>query len=154
MRMRMKAIWNRFFVVVFVGVLVGAGLTACARTPPEQALRERVDLLQRDIDARRADAIAEALAEDFVGNGGMDRRQARRMAAALFLRYRDVGVRFGPLQVRMHGDVRATVRFTAAASGGSGGLLPQDAQVYEVTTGWRSDDDEWLMTSAEWEPKL
>lgn len=129
-------------------------LTACARTPPEQALRERLDVLQRDIDARKADAVASVLAEDFVGNDGVDRREARRIAAGLFLRYRDVGVRFGPLQVEMRGERHATVRFSAAASGGRGGLLPQDAQVYAVTTGWRLDGDDWWMTSAEWEPRL
>ena len=51
-------------------------------------------------------------------------------------------------------DDFATVRFTAAARGGSGGLLDQSAQVYDVETGWRRIDDEWLLTSARWEPKL
>ena len=111
-------------------------------------------MLQRDIDARKADAVASALAEDFVGNDGLDRREARRMAAALFVRYRDVGVRFGPLQVEMRGERHATVRFTAIASGGRGGLLPEDGQVYEVASGWRMDDGDWSMTSAEWSPRL
>lgn len=150
----MKTIRTWYFAAALPVLLLGAGPTACTHTPPEQALRERVDLLQRDIQARRTDAVAEALAADFVGNDGMDRRQARRTAAALFLRYRDVGVRFGPLQVQMHGDTRASVRFTAVATGGSGGPLPQDAQVFDVTTGWRSTDGEWLVTSAEWTPRL
>ncbi len=152
--MRKTRIRVRCFPGLFAALLAGACLLACVRTSPEQALRERVDLLQRDIDGRRADAVADALAEDFIGNDGMDRRQARRMAAALFLRYRDVRVRFGPLQVQMHGDTRAAVRFTAAATGGSGGLLPQDVQVFDVTTGWRSESGEWRMASAEWAPKL
>lgn len=140
---------------VLGGLLAAACLlVACTRTPPEQALRERLDVLQRDIDARKADAVASALAGDFVGNEGLDQREARRLAAALFMRYREVGVRFGPLQVEMRGERHATVRFTAALSGGSGGLLPDSAQVYEVRTGWRLDDDDWRMTSAEWEPRL
>jgi len=135
-------------------MLVAVAFCACARTPPEQALRERIDLLQRNIEAREANDVADALADDFVGNQGMDRREARRMAAGVFLRYRRVGATFGPLQVRMHGDTRATVSFTIAATGGSGGVLPGDAQLYDVTTGWRDSGDGWQMTSAEWEARM
>lgn len=136
-----------------VSLLFWVGLAGCGRPPPEQALRERIDLLQRDINARRADAIADVLAEDFVGNDGMDRRQARRTAAALFLRYRKVGARFGPLRVEMRGDGRATVRFTAVLTGGEG-ILPDEGQLYEVTSGWRLDDGDWRLVSAEWAGRL
>ena len=140
--------------LLLAGVFAAAGLVGCSRTPPEQALRQRIELLQRSIQTREADEIAQALAEDFVGNEGMDRREARRMAAGIFLRYRQVGATFGPLQVQMQGDTHATVKFTVAATGGAGGLLPRDAQVYDVTTGWRSGDDGWQMTSAVWAPRL
>lgn len=148
--------WKRFPVqaLLLAGMLAAAGLAACSRTPPEQALRERIELLQRNIDARDAGEVASALAEDFVGNQGMDRREAQRTATGLFLRYRDVGATFGPLQVQMQGDTHATVKFTVAATGGAGGMLPSDAQVYDVTTGWRSGDDGWQMTSADWTPRF
>jgi len=126
---------------------------ACTRTPPEQALRETIAQLQRDIGARDADAVTSVLADDFVGNEGMDRRAARQLAAGTFLRYREVGAKLGPLQVEMRGDRHATVRFTAAISGGAG-LMPQDAQVYQVTTGWRLVDGDWRLTSAEWTSAL
>ena len=126
---------------------------ACARTPPEQALRETVAQLQRDIGARDADAVTSVLADDFVGNEGMDRQGARQLAAGTFRRYHEVGAKLGPLQVEMRGDRHATVRFTAAISGGAG-LMPQDAQVYQVTTGWRLVDGDWMLTSAEWTPAL
>ena len=93
------------------------------------------------------------LADDFVGPEGLDRAGAARLAQGAFLRYRDVGLTFGPLDITLRDDF-ATVRFTAAARGGSGGLLDQSAQVYDVETGWRRIDDEWLLTSARWEPKL
>ena len=126
---------------------------ACARTPPEQALRDTIAQLQRDIGARDADAVTSVLAEDFVGNEGMDRRGARQLAAGTFLRYREVGAKLGPLQVEMQGDRHATVRFTAAISGGAG-LVPQEGQVYQVITGWRLVDGDWMLTSADWTPAL
>jgi hypothetical protein len=126
---------------------------ACARTPPEQALRDTIAQLQRDVGARDADAVTSVLAEDFVGNEGMDRRGARQLAAGTFLRYREVGAKLGPLQVEMRGDRHATVRFTAAISGGAG-LVPQEGQVYQVATGWRLVDGDWMLTSADWTPAL
>ena len=126
---------------------------ACARTPPEQALRDTIAQLQRDIGARDADAVTSVLAEDFVGNEGMDRRGARQLAAGTFLRYREVGAKLGPLQVEMRGDRHATVRFTAAISGGAG-VVPQEGQVYQVATGWRLVDGDWMLTSADWTPAL
>lgn len=129
-------------------------VAGCARQAPEERLRTTVAGLQAAIDARDAGAIADHVADDFVGNDGMDRDAARRLAVAVFLRHRDVGVRIGPLDVAMTGDTHATVAFTAAASGGSGGLLPDSAQVYRVRTGWRMQDGDWRMTSADWTPQL
>ena len=133
--------------------LLALGLAACARTPPEQAVRQQMATLQQAIEARDAAAVGDVLADDFIGNEGMDKQQARRMAAAIFVRYRNVGMNIGPLQVRVHGEAQATVDFTAVASGG-GGALPESGQVWSVATGWRREGDDWRLVSAEWKPKL
>ncbi|NUO74657.1 MAG: nuclear transport factor 2 family protein [Lysobacter sp.] len=128
-------------------------LAGCARTPPEERLRESLAALQTAMEARDLETLHATLAEDFVGPEGMDRNGARGLAMLSFRRYRDVGVTLGPAQIAIQGD-RATVRFSAALSGGAGKVLPDAAQVYEVETGWRETEGEWRMTSAEWTPKL
>ncbi|KRA20816.1 hypothetical protein ASD69_05790 [Lysobacter sp. Root604] len=128
-------------------------LVACARTPPEQRLRETLGELQTALEQRDLEALHASLADDFVGPDGMDRNGARALAMLSFRRYRDVGVALGPAQIEIQGD-RATVRFSAALTGGAGRVLPEAAQVYEVQTGWRESDGEWRMSSAEWKPKL
>ena len=129
-------------------------LAGCAHPDPEQALRERVSGLQAAVEAKDASAVQQFLATDFVGNAGMDRRQARATAALMFARYRRVGTTFGPLDVRMQPPGNATVVFSAIATGGTVGLLPDHAQAYEVTTAWRETDGEWLMYHAAWTPRL
>jgi len=136
---------------ILIGLLMA--VSGCARTPSEEALRDTVDALRQSIEDRNADALNDVLAEDFVGPDGLDRKGARRIAVLQGMRHDRVGVTLGPLDVQARGD-HATVRFTAALTGGSGRLLPDSARAYEVETGWRFDEGAWRMTSATWNPKF
>jgi hypothetical protein len=129
-------------------------LAACARPTPEQQVRARIVALQQAIDARDPGDVEAMLADDFIGNEGLDRRGARQLAAGMFLRYRDVSAKLGPATVELRGQRDAVARFGVLATAGSGGLLPENGQVYEVETGWRLVDGEWMLRSAEWKPKL
>ena len=127
-------------------------VSACSRSDPEQAVRAQVDALQQAIDARDAGAVEDLLAEDFIGNEGMDRRGAKQLAAAVFLRHREIGARLGPVTVELRGEGEAIARFSVLATGGSGGLLPEQGQVYQVQTGWRLQDGDWKLLNASWAP--
>ena len=128
-------------------------LAACSRPAPEQALRDTIAQMQSALENRDAGALDAHVAEDFIGPDGMDRKDARRLAQIVFLRNRDIGATLGPLQVSLQ-DEYATVRFSAALTGGRGALLPDSAQVYEVSTGWRMRGDEWELVSAAWKPRM
>ena len=129
-------------------------LAACSREAPEQAVRKQVEALQAAIDARDAGAVHGLLADDFVGNDGMDKRGARQLAAAVFLRHREVGAKVGPVAVELRGDHEAIARFSVLATGGAGGLLPDSGQLYQVETGWRLVDGDWKLLNASWKPNL
>lgn len=124
----------------------------CRREPPEQALRAALAAMQQAAEARDAAAIAGHVSADFAGPDGMDRERFRRTLAVAWLRDREIGVSLGPVEVEVVGD-RARMAFTAATRGGQG-WLPERAQVYQVRTGWRLEDGEWKLLSAEWEPML
>jgi ketosteroid isomerase-like protein len=124
-------------------------LSACAKTSPEQALREAVGGLQAAIESRDAAGVQDSLAEDFIGPDGLDRAGARRMAALYLMRHDRIGVTPGPLDITLQ-DTHARVRFTAVLTGGSGRLLPETGDVYKVETGWRLEAGRWKMTSATW----
>ena len=139
-----------------IGRLACIGLllvvSACSRSDPEQAVRAQLDALQQALDARDAGAVEDLLAEDFIGNEGMDRRGAKQLAAAVFLRHREIGARLGPVTVELRGEREAIARFSVLATGGSGGLLPEQGQVYQVQTGWRLQDGDWKLLNASWTP--
>ena len=95
--------WPRrlFAALVAASLLLAAG---CAKQAPEAAVRAQVQALQGAIDARDAGAVHALLTDDFIGNDGLDKRGARQLAAGVFLRYRDVGARLGPVEVELRGD--------------------------------------------------
>jgi len=126
-----------------------AALASCQRSPPEQRLREAVQSLQEILQRGDAASLDDWLAEDFIGSGGLDRDGARRLAQVMQLRHRNIDVALGPMQVRLQ-PAHATVEFTAVITGGSGGLLPDSGQLFNVTTGWRMDANQWRLTSAQW----
>lgn len=123
--------------------------TGCRRTPPEQALRRDLSALQAAIETRDAGELRGFLAEDFIGNDGLDREGVRRLASLHFMRNNQVGVTVGPLDVEVQGK-HATVRSTVVLTGGSRGLLPESGSIYEVRSGWRMEGDAWRMTSLAW----
>ena len=151
--MRDSSLLPRCFGWLFAACIGALAMVACSRPTPEQALRDTVAQLQAAIEARDANALRGHLAEDFIGPEGMDREGARRLAQLVFLRNRSIGATLGPLDLALRGD-DATVRFTAALTGGNGALLPDSAQVYDVTTAWRSRDQEWELVSVDWSPRL
>ncbi len=137
-------------IVIAVSLLLGG----CGRNDPEQAVRKQVEAMQTAIDARDAGDIDALLADDFIGNEGMDRRGVRQLAAAVFLRHRDVAAKVGPVNVELRGNNDAIARFSVLATGGSGGLLPDSGQIYQVETGWRLVDGQWKLLNASWTPNL
>jgi hypothetical protein len=135
-----------------LALMAAMAFTGCKREPPEQALRNTVAAMEAAAEKGDADALFDHIAGDFGGNEGMDREAFRRYVMVMGLRRETVGVQLGPLDVQLFGD-RASAKFTAALTGGPG-WLPNRAQVYDVTTGWRLQDGEWMLISATWKPQL
>jgi hypothetical protein len=144
-------VWFRavFTALLSVALAIAAG---CAKEPPEAALRATIAGMQAAAEARDADALADAVSEEFVGPDGMDRDQLRRTMAVAWLRDKTIGVQLGPLDVELVGD-RARVEFTVGTRGGEG-WLPERGQLHQVKTAWRLEGGDWKLISATWAPVL
>lgn len=129
--------------------LVVTLLSACARTPPEEAIRARIVAMESAVEARDASAFLDGVAEDFSGgDGAYDRRGLRGLLAAQFLGSERVSVVLGPPQITLHGDDRATVRVSAVVGGGR--FLPERVETLSIESGWRLEDGEWRCYVARW----
>ncbi len=126
-------------------------LVACARPAPEQQLRDQFAALQQAVEQRRPADAMDGVAEDFSGPGSMDRAALHNLLRAQLLARDSIGVTTGPLEIELQDDT-ATVRFDALLTGaGRGRWLPDSAQSYRVTTGWRRDGDDWRLYYAQWQ---
>lgn len=140
--------WRGLFALAFLAI------AGCDSTPPEQKLRDTIAQMQADGEAKKVSAVMDVVAEDFVGRGTMDKQQLQRFLTLVALQNAELGVTTGPVEVEVMGE-RARATFTLGASGGAAGRwLPDRAQVYEVTTGWRMEGGDWKLVSADWDEQL
>lgn len=146
-RVMVFSLWNRMLIVALMPMILA--LAGCSAPPDEQALRAQVAALESAIEDGKAEAVMEAVAEDFVGDQGMDRDGLRRLVVASMLGNRRIAAQTGPLEVRLQGDT-ARVSFSAAVTG-SANWIPERGQVYQVESDWRVEDGEWKLIAARWE---
>ncbi len=125
---------------------------ACSKPlEPEQALREALKIQVEHLQEGDVGGFMEAIADDFVGQSeGLDRERLRGLLRLQLLRSK-VSVTLSSVEVELHGENRASVRFTALALGSSGGWLPSDGRVFRVDSSWRREGQRWTVIAARWE---
>ena len=134
------------------GVIFLLTLGGCSHDPSEQALRDTLDQLEVAGETREVGDFMEHVADDFVGNSSeFDQRGLERLLRLIALRHQAISVVRSGLEIEMHGD-RALVRMKILVTGGSGGLIPDQGQLFDTESGWRFVDGQWQVGSATWKP--
>ena len=127
-------------------------LASCSHDPSEQALRETLDQLEVAGETREVGDFMKHVAGDFVGNSSeFDQRGLERLLRLIALRHQAISVVRSGLEIEMHGD-RALVRMKILVTGGSGGLIPDQGQLFDTESGWRFVDGQWQLGNATWKP--
>lgn len=124
-------------------------LLACARQPDADAIRARIVQMAGAAEAQRVGDVLDGISGDFIGNGELDRAQLANLVRAQLLGGNAVGVDLGVVEVDVHGE-RATARFTATLTDGSGRWIPDRRATLEVETGWRREGGDWTCYNARW----
>ena len=129
-------------------------LVGCHRTPDEQRIRESIAAMQKAVETGQPRDFISYVSKDFTGNdGSVDRDGLMNVLRVEVLRNEKAGVTLGPIDVDLQGE-RAIVHVTATLTGGAGGLLPDRASVFAITSGWRREGSDWRCYNASWEQKL
>jgi ketosteroid isomerase-like protein len=126
-------------------------LAGCHRTPDEEQVRQAIATAAADARGNDPQGVLDQVSEDFIGNDGeFDRRALRQVLALRALRRDSTGVLVGPIDIERQGD-RLIATFTLTLTGGEGdSLLPERADVFDMTTAWRREGRRWRCYSAAW----
>ncbi len=140
------AVWG---VRIALGLALCA-LAACTRPADEQRLRDTLVALQDAAERRSSDDFMAAVSDNFAGPSGLDRDGLSRLLKVQFLRNQSVGASIAGLEMKVENGI-AEANFRVLLTGGDGGWIPQRADGYRVSTGWRADGEDWLLERASWE---
>jgi hypothetical protein len=111
------------------------GLQSCSRSDPQAALEAAVQLLQDNLEAKKASAVLDQLDVPFRAQQELDRDWAKRTLTLMFLQHRNVHIvavsRSSRIaeQARDIGYTDAKVLLTGAQ-----GLIPDQASPYGVAS--------------------
>lgn len=139
--------------LVLVSVLISLVLLAgCTDSgSDEDQIRQRLNDMVEALAERNTRAFVAPLAEDFgAETWNLDPRGVRLLLQREMRAHDRLRARLVDVSVQMHGTDRAIADFNAILTGGSG-LIPHRGGWYQVRTGWRHDDGEWMLISASWE---
>jgi hypothetical protein len=129
-------------------------LGGCSKPPAEEAIARAIGEMAEALEERKVSPITERLHEDLQihdsAHGTLGSEQARRMLTAIFMRHRNINVVITNIQVTLDNvrDDRASARFNALVTGGSGGILPDRAELFRIDSQWHYDGD-WKLLHVE-----
>jgi hypothetical protein len=143
-------------VAVFAALVVlTAGSTACRGA--SDPVPDLIDSMRAAAENRDAQAIADRLADDFKGNGSVDKAEAAATLRRYFAAYESVHLAVYDTAVTRRTDTDAEVSFRAEFNGsarrirGLDGFLPPSAAERFLLRLVRRGP-EWKVASAEWKP--
>lgn len=140
---------ERIVLLVLAVMLVAS----CGRPGDDETrLRERLASMEAALEEGRVGDFMDAVAEDFTSaRGELDQRTLGMLIRRERLARQSISIQRSNLALEMHEAGRASLRFHALAAGGSG-WLPSEGRLWAIDTGWRLDEDEWMLVSADWRP--
>jgi hypothetical protein len=136
-------------------VVIALTLGAC-RSQPDPVLA-LVEALRVGAEDRDAQAIADRLADDFKGNGSVDKAEAAATLRRYFAAYESVHLAVYDVTVTRRTDTEADLSFRAEFNGaarrigGLDGFLPPSAvERFDLRLARRGPD--WKVAGADWRP--
>lgn len=126
-------------------------LVGCARPAAEDQIRQTLLDMAAAVGQGEANAFMAPVAADFAADTWqLDRRGARLLLVREMRARQRMRVRLLDIEVELAGEDRASARFHAVLTGGTG-LIPDEGSWYRVTTGWRRNGADWELINATWD---
>jgi len=128
-------------------------LTACSDPESlEQQLIQTMDSMEEAIEAGKRGGFIDYVADDFSGKGGQyDRKGLGNLLRLQLVRHTRLSAVVTDREITLF-DERATVTLKILLTGGPRAFMPDSGRLYQVNTGWKRVDSQWMLISADWQP--
>ena len=128
-------------------------LVACGEElTVEQQIIRTINTMEALAEAGERGDFMDLVAGEFDGQlGRMTKEEFNRFMVMQWNENSKLHAQLGAITVRELGPGLATAEFPGLITGGRG-LLPERGQLFEFTTRWILQDDQWLLVSASWDP--
>jgi hypothetical protein len=128
-------------------------LTACSEPlTVEQQVIVTIREMEEKVEAGERRPFMKYLSGDFTAqDGSMNSEQVRALFVYQLNRHKRLRAQLFPISVTETGKGLAVAEFRALVTGGPG-WFPDSGQVFDFRTYWRLEEDQWLLTKANWEP--
>lgn len=135
----------------WIVLLLAINLTACARSEPEQEIREHIAAIQTAIEDRNASDVSDYLAEGFLANGHIDKQSLYRFLVAQFLGHNKITAAVTRLEIGIDelNPYRARMEGTGLVAGAEH-WLPTDGNLVTFEGEWSFIEGEWRLSRLDW----
>jgi len=140
-----------------IAILLAVLCMACARTPPEAAIRAEIAAIETALAEHDNRAVRAHLAPGFQGGPAdapsqLDHSGVQRLLAGYFLRYPNIGVVVTGLTITplAHDPTQAWSEASVLLTGAEG-LIPDTGRIYTVRGLWRQAEGDWQLAELSWE---
>lgn len=141
-------------LVIWVTILVFAGLAACSQPPSDETrLRQAVADMEKAAEAKQLSPILAYLGEDFRGNHIYRKANIAGMLLYQFRWNQHVHVFLHVTEIRVKTD-RARLLCEVLLAGRDQKVVPERARVLVIDSIWQKRDDRWRVIRASWKDPL
>lgn len=140
-----------------MAILLAVLCAACARTPPEEAIRAEIAAIETALAEHDNRGVRARLAAGFQGGPAdtpsqLDHSGVQRLLAGYFLRYPNIGVVVTGLTITplAHDPTQAWSEASVLLTGAEG-LIPDTGRIYTVRGLWQQSEGDWRLVQLTWE---
>ena len=127
-------------------------LFSCSKTSDVDILKQRIDELIVHIEKHNEQEIKDYLSNDFSASQRFNKVQFFLFARHHFKRNKSISVTVLDKNIthyKDYADVTANVLLL-----GANNWLPERGQIYTVTSRWKKESGDWVMSRLRWEKEL
>lgn len=127
-------------------------LFSCDKTSEFSLLNQKIDELVDAVESHKLEDIKDILSNDFMTAKNLNKMQFMLFANYHFKRNKSISISVMDKEIRLN-EKNADVIFKILLLG-SNDWLPERGQIYTVTSRWKKEKEDWVMSRLRWNIKV